>query len=323
MTNRLPQKGRGGFTLIEILLSLGLLMLVLAAAYSALNLFRIVTTAGREDAERSQLARAIERRLTADIRCVLFRQTEPEPTESTTPGGVIQQGTGNAAGDPETTTPPPDSSTTEAVPTITDPADAYATQSVGVFGDATTLVLHVSKPPRTSLLTPVAPTSLVTAATAPVTQSSDLRSISYFLAVAGAGGLQGAVGNTAAGGTVNFSMKQGLQGLARLDGDRLALQQADQTGSVDVLAQNAELIAPEVTELSFRYHDGTAWLDTWDSVSMNAVPRAIEVTLRIDVSLGDERPASRFAPAQALSSADQYRFVIAVPLADPTMGPQL
>jgi type II secretory pathway pseudopilin PulG len=325
MTKHPPSAHRRGFTLVEILLSLGLLMLVLAAAYSALNLFRLVTTAGREDAERSQLARAIERRITADIRCVLYREPEPESIPSEPAAGLVTQSSGGAAEDPEelTTAPATSASTESDVTAITDPAEAYATQKYGVFGDTTTLVLHVDKPRRPSLLESAPTSTLATTVMPTTTSQSDLRSVSYFLAIAGAGGLQGAVGNTAAGGTAAFSMEQGLQGLARLDGDRLALQQADEAGEADALAQDAELIAREVTELRFRYFDGATWLDTWDSASMKAVPRAIEVTMRIDVHASKEKSKSTFGPTAAVRSADLYRFVVALPLSDPTLGLEL
>jgi len=326
VTRSLPACRRG-FTLVEILLSLGLLMLVLAAAYSALNLFRLVTTSGRADAERSQLARAIERRMTADVRSILYREEEPEPapTEPTSTEGQVQTSTGGAADDPQTISTGSASSVLaeeEEVVPITDPAEAYATQSVGVFGDATTLVMHISRPPRPTLVATEVPDPLFAAPTPPT--SSDLRSVSYFLAVAGSDGLAGAVGNVASGGSASFSVTSGLQGLARLDGDRLALQQAHEAGEVDVMAQSAELIAPEVTELTFRYFDGATWLETWDSASMKAVPRAIEVTLRIDVTADDEdKPALRYGESPTLSSGDLFRFVIAVPLSDPTLGLEL
>jgi hypothetical protein len=233
--------------------------------------------------------------------------------------------TGGAADDPQsvsTGAATEDPTEDEAPVPITDPADAYATQSVGVFGDATTLVMHVSRPPRPTLITTEVPNPLFATQAPPTT--SDLRSVSYFLAVAGSGGVEGAVGNVASGGTANFSMKSGLQGLARLDGDRLALQQAYEAGEVDVMAQNAQLLAPEVTELKFRYFDGATWLDTWDSSTSKAVPRAIEVTLRIDVSADDEiQPALPSGQTPPLSSGDLFRFVIAVPLSDPTLGLEL
>ncbi|MGC1273265.1 MAG: prepilin-type N-terminal cleavage/methylation domain-containing protein [Planctomycetaceae bacterium] len=340
---------RRGFTLVEVLLALALTMLVLAATYSALTLFQRVTLSGRADAERSQLARAIERRMTSDIRCVLFYEQEQETQEETDepaaglatvdenvgaaddPGGTTD-GTGggstagSSAGGSSSSSSTSSSSTSSSsssseTTTPATPADAYATQSVGVFGDATTLVLHVSKPMRT-LVTPLPSTAMPLPGAAPtaVPRTSDLRSISYFLAVAGGGGLQGAVGNTATGGTAIFATEQGNQGLTRLDGDRLAIQQADQAGGVDLLAQNATILAPEVTELTFRYFDGVAWVATWDSVALNALPRAIEVTIRIDVDADEPQQVSALAPPPPPSASDLFRFVVALPLADPTQG---
>ncbi len=266
--------------------------------------------------------------MTADVRSILYREEEPEPapiepTDPMTQEGFAQQGTGGAA-DPENISTGTSTSPVEEEPVIvmTDPAEMYGSQNVGVFGDTTTLVMHISRPPRPTLVTTEVPDPLL--ATQPPPTSSDLRSVSYFLAVAGSGGLEGAVGNVASGGSANFSVTSGLQGLARLDGDRLALQQAHEAGEVDVMAQSAELIAPEVTELTFRYFDGATWLDTWDSASMKAVPRAIEVTMRIDVTADDEnQPALRLGESPTLSSGDVFRFVIAVPLSDPTLGLEL
>lgn len=323
-------------------MALALTMLVLAATYSALTLFQRVTLAGREDAERSQLARAIEQRMTADIRCVLFSAQTEEAQEETNepaaglatmtagvgaaddPGGTTTGTTGSLAGSASTGTATTGTATT--LPTT--PADAYATQSVGIFGDPTMLILHVNMPTRPTPLplSPATPPAGATTGMLPgmvpggIPRTSDLRSISYFLAMAGAGGLQGAVGNTAAGGTALFATEQGAQGLARLDGDRLTIQQADQAGSTDLLVQNATILAPEVTELTFRYFDGMAWVAAWDSVALNALPRAIEVTIRIDTDAGEsQNGSSQMAPPQ-LNASDVYRFVVALPLADPTQG---
>lgn len=318
---------RRGFTLVEVLLALGLTMLLLAAAYSGLALFQRVTVTGRDDAERSQIARAIERRMSADVRCVLFKEPSPEDENPTSPTGAASvdpnqpaaQDT-NAGGSSSSPSTDTSGSTNDQPASTATPADAYASQSMGVYGDATTLVLHVAKPSRETA------TSLETAATkdadgnAIVPRKSDLRSISYFLAVPGGGGLQGAVGNIASGGSALMSRGQGVQGLARLDGDRLALQQADANGQTDLLAQQATVLAKEVTQLEFRYYDGVAWQTSWDTSATGALPRAIEVTMRIeaDTNPKPKRPSST-AP-KIVRASDLYRFVIALPLSDPTLG---
>ena len=330
-----------GFTLVEVLLSLALMLLVMIVAYAGMMVLRNVTVAGRDEAEQAQLVRAIERKMTSDIRCVLFREPElvaagseessaesastdseesaaddsGESATASTPESVGEDASAEESGT-ETT-----SSSTATGSTTSTPSDAYASQTAGLFGTATTLVLQVSKPRRaTASAVDVMNNNL--AWEGPVSAVSDLRSISYFLAVAGGGGLQGAVGNTAAGGSAMFATEQGAQGLARLDGDRLRIAQADATGAIDLLAQQAQVLAPEVTQLQFRYFDGTAWVAQWDSATAGALPRAVEVTLWIDVTAdeADQSPLAEGLAADAKVSPEIYRFVVALPLADRTQG---
>ena len=39
--------------------------------------------------------------------------------------------------------------------------------------------------------------------------------------------------------------------------------------------------APEVVECKFRYSDGNGWLDSWDSIAMDGLPVAIEVNIKL------------------------------------------
>src|SRR5690606_39947703 len=106
-----------------------------------------------------------------------------------------------------------------------------------------------------------------------------VQSVSWFLAEANASGLQGAVGNLVAGGNIYASTESGAQGLVRLAGDRFLLDQADTSLDMQTMAQYAELVAPEVNYLGFRYFDGLQWVDTWDSSLLGGLPRAVEITI--------------------------------------------
>lgn len=344
---------RPGFTLVEILLALGLTMIVLAAALAGMVLLQNITVAGRARAGQAQLARAIERQIRSDIRCVLFQQqeTEVEGEEETQqsssqyattnqnvgaaddPGGTTTTATATGTTDAKntgststssTSTSSTSSSSSSASSTSTSsttPTGAFASQSMGVFGNATTLVLHVSKPSRQGARSLGSFMSTgATGATGPISQLSDLRSISYFLAVSGGGGLQGAVGNSASGGSAMFATAQGAQGLARLEGNRLKIQQADAAGNLNLLAQQAKILAPEVTELQFRYFNGQNWMTAWDSVTLNALPRAIEVTMRIGQPPSAEPSASPLTTTASASPSLVYRFVVSLPLSDRTLG---
>ena len=65
--------GPRAFTLMEILLALGLGMVLLAAAWKGVELHWRFTTAGQLDMERCQLARTLLQKMALDIRSVVYR----------------------------------------------------------------------------------------------------------------------------------------------------------------------------------------------------------------------------------------------------------
>ena len=61
-----PQQS-SGFTLLEVILAIGLTTLLLAAIYSALDLYWKYTTIGQQQVERAQIARAVFQKITHDF----------------------------------------------------------------------------------------------------------------------------------------------------------------------------------------------------------------------------------------------------------------
>jgi Tfp pilus assembly protein PilE len=128
--NASHQRRSSGFTLFEVILAMGLTTLLLAAIYSALDLYWKYTTIGHQQVERAQIARAVFQKITHDLHCVTFAQktTEEESTDSS-------------------------EEETEVVEIqVTNPDDAYTAGNIGVFGDAQSLVLHTSRPARQPML---------------------------------------------------------------------------------------------------------------------------------------------------------------------------
>ncbi|HEX4590049.1 MAG TPA: type II secretion system protein GspJ [Gemmataceae bacterium] len=167
------------------------------------------------------------------------------------------------------------SSTGEAT---TDPVIPF---NGGVQGDNQVLTLWVSKVPKLPT-----GTDSVDAASQQLL-ASDLHRISYWLADGG---------------------------LAEQDVDRVSAAEDDPDTALppDVGADSKyfTLVAPEVTELNFRYFDGETWQDTWDGTVLGedgktpiGPPRAIEVTLSI------RRPG---ADPNDQNAVKQYRQVIPV-----------
>lgn len=286
---------RFGFTLLEVILAIGLTSLLLAAIYAALDLYWKYTTLGQRQVEQAQIARAIFQKISHDLHCVTYRmETEEEDTESSDSSGSSD----TAAEEAET-----------IEVEITSADDAYTSGNIGVYGDSQSLVLHTSRPARQPLLV-----SQNTNQAAPSGVRSDLLSVSYFLAVAGAGGLQGAAGD-------QFRNSSGsgddVQGLARLEGDRLSMSMADQSADLEQMASQSVLLAQEIGSLHFQYFDGSDWLDLWDSTEYGTVPQAIKVTIGFRY---DEQQAIANTVNQKINGiANTYSMVIALPLALPAV----
>lgn len=286
-------KGRvSGFTLLEVILAIGLTSLLLAAIYAALDLYWKYTTLGHRQVEQAQIARAVFQKISHDLHCVTYR-LETAETET--------EGTGSADSETE------EAETVEIQVTSTD--DAYTSGNIGVYGDSQSLVLHTSRPARQPLLL-----SSNSGATSAQNVRSDLLSVSYFLAVAGAGGLQGTAGdqfrNTSGGG-------EDVQGVARLEGDRLSMTMADQSADLEQMASQSELLAPEISSLQFQYYDGTDWLELWDSTEYGTVPQAIRVTIGFRSDL--QQTSLESVNEKINGYNNTYSMVIALPLALPAV----
>jgi hypothetical protein len=110
-----------------------------------------------------------------------------------------------------------------------------------------------------------------------------------------------------------------IQGLARLEGNRLAIQIADEQSNLESLAEQVKLLAPEVTGLQFRYFDGVDWLDAWDSGVSQRLPQAVEIMLKVRRTGGSSvKSATR---RNEEPPGDVYHLTVAIPSAEPYVPP--
>ena len=274
---------RRAFTLLEVLLAAGLSLALLVIVLSAVTTYRDVSVAGRERVEQAQLARAIFRRMELDIR-------------STSP---VQE----AADEERDESGMSESAEESTAVTVVDTVESIAGQSGGVFGDAATLVVHAIQPQR--------PGTTLTSGTGGFVAlaESDLKSIAYFLAEPGIGGLPGIAGDLLA------DSGQPVPALARLEGQRLTLAYAEATVDVDRLAGMVSVMASEVAAIQFRYFDGLAWYEVWDSAAVARLPNAVEVTLAFHDP--NSTPSALGQPDEEIGDSRVYRHVIALPIAEP------
>ena len=296
---RLPARTResGGFTLLEVLLALALCALLLGAVYMSLDLHWKYTTAGRDEVERTQLARAILNRITLDLRSALYRAPpEDESAESAagsassdpTGGGGTGSGSAGGGGTGDGT------ETAASTSTVTEePPDPTGTQSPGLYGNSDTLMVHISQPSKTLDYAPLFDAERAGHRT------SDQQTVSWFLARRGGFGLAGAVGME-------------CEGLARTSGDSLSTTLADQEGNLSELVQQTRVLAPEVTRVQFRYFDGLAWQPAWDSAQFGGLPRLVEVTIELQSAAGSTKANSKIT-----AQTQEFQVVVVLPASKP------
>jgi hypothetical protein len=255
--------------LLEVLLASAIGLLILGGVYLALDMQLRYAESGRAQVAEATLVRTLMRQINADVTASIGLSdpsTLPGANQSSNAsggsGGSGSTSPTSGSTSPSTTTPStggsgsggsssPSSSTTT---TSTAGQDNPSNPMRAVFGDEQSLRVWVSGVPA-SLTDP----AVASNTSAP--PASDQRVVQYWLS---------------------------SNGLCRQEVS-VVTNTADQVqwaqGGVD---EARYIIAPEVTEVAFRYWDGSNWQTTWNSTDPGAdnmtpqgPPAAIEVTLTL------------------------------------------
>jgi len=319
----------GGFTLLELLLALGMTVVLLGVLFTSLDLYWRFSLSGQEEVSRSQIARAVFNRISHDMRSTIYRpkpktssandsttnsddsaagsnsgtssngnQSTSNAQTSSTSGGTGSGTTQNQAANSSTNS----SSGTSSMSTVpTEPmllTDAYSGPALGIFGDESSIVMHVAKPDRVQRgAADVAGSAY---------SSSDLKAVAYYLGD-GSGSLA----------TMFGLMTGGNAGLTRMSADRLSLSLAGTNTDLVTAASKPELLAPEIDSMSFSYFDGAEWLSAWDSEVEGRLPNAIGVSITFRPPPGSD---TSFISRSASAMTDSFRIVITLPTANSFEG---
>ena len=233
---------RAAFTLLEVVLAIGLTATLLALLSTAIDLYlnRVETT--RSKVEAAQVARTLLNRMAEDIRAVRYYA----PKRS---GAAAGSGVGS-------------NSQTES-----------AAQVVGLFG--TQSELRVDRMARWNwqrMTREVDATEITPAELMPL-------SVRYSY---GDGKTMLANELAASGLAAENAPLTGYAGLYHQQTPTAAAKyQASATGVnlTTLSGSSPELLAPEVLGIEFAYFDGQQWLDSWDSAASNGLPVAVEIEL--------------------------------------------
>ncbi len=278
--------GQRGFTLFEVLIAVGLTSILMAALYSAMDIYFGLQLDSHEEIERQQVARAVLRQITRDIQSVSFTEQELLEEEATEETDELD---GNAYGE-----------------SLIDPETVSMTYTSGLVGTLTDLQLFISRPdPTLSYVSAQELSSLDQ-------RTGELMLVRYLLADSGSAGLAGMVADREMSGSAS-----GAVGLVRMAGDLYGLSNSFELAEEEPQLAASRLLAPEVSSIQFRYFDGIAWLEEWDSTELNALPRAIEIIVSLRSSVPVGQPEGNDVQDEYSLPESMHRTVVPLPLAIP------
>lgn len=295
---------RRGLSLLEMLLAIGLGLMLVSGIYAAITQSARQTAIGRIEMERLQIARAVFRKIELDLRAAMFAaetatsdstgsvqeatstSTASGSSGSSSSGGSNSSGSGTAAGGSGTAGNAEAATTT----TVESETEDEWTGSLGIRGSASELWIDLSYIRRQIDFSMTA------------TAGSDLQTVAYFLSTANSS--QGDSSGQAAVG----------EGLVRSRGDRSVLRTLNASSGDSILPGPMELLAPEIEQVGFRFFDGLTWYEEWDSSTIGALPRAVEISIGFRAPFDD---TGYLGNAVVNAATKSFRMVVAIPASDP------
>ncbi|MFM7036343.1 MAG: type II secretion system protein GspJ [Planctomycetaceae bacterium] len=315
---RVCTASRSGYTLMELMIAVGLSAILMAALYKAMDIYLSLQLDSHEEISRQQVARAVLRQITRDIQSVVFTKQEVLPEEEETDilgigitgsgtSGLSGEGTSGLGGGGTSSGGSTSDLDGNAYGTSTiDPETVSTTYTSGLVGTSTDLQLFISRPDRN--LAYVSAQAL----TSPDQRTGDLLLVRYLVASKLGSGLGSMIADREAAGSTD-----GPLGLARVEGDLYGLSTAVQTSEDMPQLSAAKLVAREVSALTFRYYDGGQWLEEWDSTARNELPKAIEITITLRDELPTESLLSDDEQTPYALPETTHRMVVPLPTAEP------
>ena len=284
------RKALAGFTLLEVVLAIGLAGVVLALLTTAIDLYLVRVDVNRTRVESAQLARTLLTRMADDIRAARYFS----PSSGSSSGS--SRGSNSA-----------DSSNTGGTTTTNTEASSKV---LGIFGTATELRIDRAARWRWGRIAQeIDATSPAAADEMPQTVQYVFNSGDTLLA-----------SRMAALGVLADPALPGYAGLYRQQSATAAwIYQTSATGvSISTTEQSApELLAPEVLELEFKYFDGEQVVEQWDSAQQGRLPRGVEIRLVVLEEPFElamiQSPQERAALLRSKENAVEYRLYVRLP----------
>ena len=326
---------RNAFSLLELILALGLSVVIFSAIAGSIHVFMTTLTVQQKEIEQHLVARNLMAMIGNDIRAALqYKPIDVTGVENLAASQLLVAGfsTGEEGGEDGEISEEEGARQLEQLIQLEESGvfeDLEETEGDGesagadsdelsaseaaladcancrptLVGDETSLTVDISRLPRLDQYNP-----LVVSDTEEVQLPSDLKAISYFIGRPSTG--QGSNSNSLFSDQVNQ-----MGGLYRRNIDRAVANFTGENGIMEEADSYADLISPEVVELTFRYFDGEQWNTEWDNVERNGFPLAVEIVLTLDPNrVNSDNPNSYngFDPI----TMKRYRSVVNLPVSE-------
>ncbi|MCG8449490.1 MAG: hypothetical protein MI725_07925 [Pirellulales bacterium] len=268
-----------GFTLLEVVLAIGLTGAVLALLTSAIELYMLRVDTSRSRVESAQLARTLLTMISEDLQAARYYAAEAGTAES------------------------------DATETSENAVD-YASDTLGIFGNETELHIDRSAVWQWERLTrQLDPSSMTRPEEMPQTirylLSDGKELLADRLAAAGVAAEPLPTGYAGLYREQTVSVAQ--------DPD------SEFGGNSDFGGQRpaAQLLAPEVVEIGFAYFDGETLLPEWDSAERQGLPKGVEIRLKLleepfEVAVARQR-GDRRELRENQQNLKEYRLFVRLP----------
>jgi type II secretory pathway pseudopilin PulG len=310
---------RGGFTLLEIVLTLALSVVLMVLIGSAIQFYARDMNVRDMDIRQTQLAAAVMQMIEDDLRATLRTQpVDTEPLESLL--AATSGGGGGGGGAPEEDLSSAGIESDDASDPMLDTmavnlqSGVAVLESPGLIGNQFQIQIDLSRLPRLEEYV-----AMLDGTTADIDDvPSDLKTVAYFVQQAGTiGGVQDGFDTLEA-----ETAGESRGGLVRRSLDRAATVQAASTGSLGLLNQTGDLLAPEIVAIEFSYWDGVTWQLEWSSDAYGELPLAVQVRLTMADERALEQPSEVVVPTSTASTLDPtalrtFTHIVRIPLARP------
>ncbi len=303
-TNRLSN--RRAYTLLEVLLALGLTVVIFAAIAAGIRLHLVSIARQQLKIEQRQIARSLLTTIGKDIRsAVLYRAIDYSGLENIhatqqkqTQQPDVEFVDGQPVVDLAALLPNDENEDDEEVEAIVQ-EDEVSYRPV-LKGSERSIQFDISRLPRLDQYRSFGSEGNVAIQTTP----SDIKSIGYFFSDSAAPNepIRQSPSSVATGGLYRREIDRAVASYAGLDSLRTSPDGA------------SRLLAPEVSALNFRYFDGSDWWSNWDFDERSGLPTAVEIQITLDPTRIEPATAADPTNSQQMS----FRSVVHLPLAQPS-----